>query len=368
MKTKKLNLGIVGICGRAGAFVSAINKNDYAYISAVCDVNKEALEKITDIPTETKKFTDYNEMLEKTDIDAVIIGTPMHLHVPQAIAALSKNISVFSEVTAGVSLKECRDLVEACNRSKARYFMGENANYKKSYMIVKAIVKSGLLGEVYYAEGEYLHNVKDLADTTEWRRIWQFGINGITYGTHSFGPILSWFEGDRVIKVSCQGSGHHYTDSKNRLFEQEDTTVMLAKTAMGRLIKVRMDIISELPYRSNCILQGTQGYYDSARYEGDIDRIWIKGKSDEGHWIKLEDMQNEYMPELWEKYGIDAEKGGHSGTDFIVITDFINSLANNRSMPIGIHESMDMTLPGLMSQESISRGGDWVDVPDSRDW
>ena len=36
--------------------------------------------------------------------------------------------------------------------------------------------------------------------------------------------------------------------------------------------------------------------------------------------------------------------------------------------PIGVHEAMDMTLPGLMSQQSIREGGRWLDVPDSREW
>ena len=35
---------------------------------------------------------------------------------------------------------------------------------------------------------------------------------------------------------------------------------------------------------------------------------------------------------------------------------------------IGIHASMDMTLPGLLSQQSVAEGGRWVDVPDSREW
>jgi hypothetical protein len=43
-------------------------------------------------------------------------------------------------------------------------------------------------------------------------------------------------------------------------------------------------------------------------------------------------------------------------------------LQGKRPNTLGIHEAMDMTLPGLISQQSIAEGGKWLEVPDSRDW
>ena len=51
------------------------------------------------------------------------------------------------------------------------------------------------MGDVYYAEGEYLHDVRALALSTPWRRHWQLGIRGLTYCTHALGPIMRWFKG-----------------------------------------------------------------------------------------------------------------------------------------------------------------------------
>ena len=48
--------------------------------------------------------------------------------------------------------------------------------------------------------------------------------------------------------------------------------------------------------------------------------------------------------------------------------DFIQSINGEIDCPIGIHEAMDMTLPGLISQQSIVQDGAWLDVPDSRSW
>lgn len=176
-------------------------------IQAVCDTNTEGLCAARERLRACEQYTDYAEMLERSDIDAVIIGTPMQHHVPMTIAALERNLHVLCEVTAAVSIDECRKLVAACRKSKGVYMMAENYIYMKSNQIVQELVRQGLFGTPYYAEGEYLHELKHMNEhSTPWRRHWQTGIDGITYGTHSLGPILQWMPGDRVTRVCCEGT------------------------------------------------------------------------------------------------------------------------------------------------------------------
>ena len=54
----------------------------------MCDTNVEALEQARKELGAEEAYVDYGEMLARSELDAVIIGTPMPLHVPQAIAAL----------------------------------------------------------------------------------------------------------------------------------------------------------------------------------------------------------------------------------------------------------------------------------------
>ena len=63
-----------------------------------------------------------------------------------------------------------------------------------------------------------------------------------------------------------------------------------------------------------------------------------------------------------------ASKAGHGGGDYFEILDFVDSVRGLRPSPVGIHEAMDMTLPGLVSRESIEQGSVWLEVPDSREW
>ncbi len=241
--------------------------------------------------------------------------------------------------------------------------------------MVRELARAGLFGEVFYAEGEYLHELKELNETTRWRRKWQTGIDGVTYGTHSLGPILQWMPGDRVARVCCAGAGHHYTDPRGDYYHEE-SPVMLCKTERGALIKIRVDMVSDRPHAmTNYQLQGTDGVYESGR-GGPADRgkIWLRELSEEIRWfdmgsfMEVSPLARQHMPEGWLNPPAEALRAGHGGGDYFEVADFVRAVRGEAPCPIGIHEAMDMTLPGLISQQSIRRDARWLNVPDSRRW
>jgi predicted dehydrogenase len=365
-----LNIGIVGACGRGASFKAACDALGNVRIHAVCDINAQELPQAAERLGAAEQYVDYEEMLTRSDLDAVIIGTPMPLHVPQSIAALERGLHVLCEVPAAVSIEECRHLVAACQRRDPIYMMAENFTYRRANVIVRAIVEQGLLGTPYYAEGEYIHELKGLNEITRWRRTWQTGINGVTYGTHSLGPILQWMCGDRIESVCCAGSGHHYRDPRGETYENEDTCVMLCKMRSGSLVKIRVDMLSDRPHAmTNYQIQGTDGCYESARAPGEKGRIWLRSRCPDAHtWLDIETLAEEFLPDYWKAGQEIAAQVGHGGGDYFEILEFVDAIQGKRHSPIGIHEALDMTLPGLVSQASIRQGGRWLDVPDSRAW
>ena len=369
VKDGDIRIGIVGACGRGASFKAACDAHENVRIHAVCDVNEAELSAARERLGAEQQFTDYETMLDEAQLDAVIIGTPMALHVPQAVAALRRDLHALSEVPAAVSLDESKELVAAANASKGVYMMAENYTYIRSNVTVREMARQGLFGTVYYAEGEYLHELKGLNEITTWRRKWQTGIDGVTYGTHSLGPVLQCFQDDRVAEVCCRGSGHHYTDPRGDEYH-EDTAVMLCKMAGGGLVKIRVDMVSDRPHAmTNYQLQGTDGCYESARAAGEANRVWLRAKDPECKgWTDLADMGDEYVPDFWREASETAKKAGHGGGDYFEVMDFIDAVEGIRPPAIGVHEAMDMTLPGLVSQQSILQGGAWLAVPDSREW
>ena len=365
-----IRMGIVGACGRGASFRTACEALGDIVIEAVCDLNAEQLEPAAERLGARRQFTDYETMIRDCPLDAVIIGTPMQWHVPMSVLALRHGVSVLCEVTAGVSIPECRELVAACKASPAVYMMAENYTYMRPNVIVREMVRQGLFGTPYYGEGEYIHELKTLNEITTWRRKWQTGIAGITYCTHSLGPLLQWMPGDRVARVCCAGGGHHFRDPRGNLYENDESTVMLCQMRSGGLVKIRVDMLSDRPHSmTNYQLQGTDGFYESARAAGEPHRVWLRGRSpDANTWQNLDDLATEFLPATWRQHAATAARTGHGGGDYYEVLDFVSALRGEAPAPVGIHEAMDMTLPGLVSQQSILQDGRWIEVPDSRAW
>lgn len=379
----ELTIGIVGTGGRGRSFKPLIDEREGVHVEAVCDVDPDALERGRRVHDAPVGYREYDAMLDEAGLDAVIIGTPVPYHVPQSIAALDRDLHVLCEVPAATSVEECRELVVACERSQGTFTMTENFLYMRPNRVVKNMVDDGLFGELYYAEAEYLHELKALNETTPWRRKWQTGINGISYPTHSLGTLLDWMD-DRIARVTCAGSGHHYRDPRGDRYEQEDTTVMLGETERGRLIKVRLDMLSERPDGiDNYQLQGTRGCYESARTECGTNRVWLESLEDaedsiDYEWLDLREFEPDYLPDKWQlAVGVSGGSLENNGlafrervlkADYVMLDEIFDSLLAGDESPIDIHSALDMTLPGLISQQSIANDGKWMVVPDSRKW
>jgi len=282
------------------------------------------------------------------------------------VQALAAGKHVLSEVPAAADLTQCWELVQAVRANRALYLFSENLNFARDVGMVSEMVRAGLFGEVYLGEGGYVHEVKALAERTSWRRELLMERNGCTYATHALGPLLAW-TGDRIAAVSCLGSGHHYRDPRGEPYGMEDSVVMNGKLERGGLLTVRVDMLSNRPHITTYFtLQGTKGCFESGRGFGEQSRIWLADRCDgPGAWRALEDLAAEFLPPSWREGPPAALASSHGGADWQVARAFVESVRTG-TPAIDVYQGLDMTLPGLVSQESIRRGGAPVPVPDFR--
>ncbi len=145
---------------------------------------------------------------------------------------------------------------------------------------------------------------------------------------------------------------------------------MLCQMRSGGLLKIRVDMLSDRPHSmTNYQLQGTDGCYESARAAGEAHRVWLRGRSQDANaWQNLDELADAFLPANWRQHAETAARTGHGGGDYYEVLDFVSALRGDAPAPVGIHEAMDMTLPGLISQQSILQDGRWIEVPDSRAW
>jgi len=370
-----VSVGLVG--RRAGAFVTGLQALPEVRIVGICEPAESAMAGLAERVgvAEARQFSDYDALLDTVRPDVVVLGTPMQLHVPQAVQALERGIHVLSEVTAAVDLDQCQALVSAVRRAErssgARYMMAENYCYRKDVVLVRAMARKGLFGKCYFAEGEYLHDVKHmhtfLDGSPTWRAIWQVGKRGCTYGTHSLGPALEFFGPEaRVVTVSCVGSGIH-TDPEH---PHDDTCLMLCQLNTGGLIKVRLDMMSNRPHAmAYYSLQGTEGCYEGGRGFGVQPKLWLGGQETGPRtvreWHSLWDYE-QHLPELWRNPSEEALRAGHGGGDYFIVGDFVRAIRSGQAPPIDVYRALEYTVPGLISEQSIAAGGAPLPVPDFR--
>ncbi len=360
----------VGIAGARGlSAITGLRNMADVEISAICDLNEEALEKMAAEQHIPHKYRIFEDMLD-SDLDAVWIATPMQCHVPQAIAALEAGKHVMSEVTAGVTMDELWWLMECVEKYNKIYMFAENCCYAPQHQMIRELLRRGLLGEPYYAEGEYLHNCLHLLKypngKNSWRNYWQMGTHGSFYPTHSIGPVMQWFDGDRIERITCFGSGHHVRpDLRN-----EDTTVTLCQLKSGKLVKIRVDCLSPRPVPSTTYfqLQCTKGAYESPRGGGDSAKIWLESfgsGSEKTEWHQLDDFQA-YLPERYRQATDEQKKAGHDGSDYFIVQDFIEAIKSGRQPELDVYKACEWTAVALLSALSVTNNSRPMLMPDFR--
>jgi predicted dehydrogenase len=358
----KIRVGIAG-APRGRSFLAGLAAyGDRAEIRAVYEPEPVARQKFAD-DTGVDTPATYEDLL--TAVDAVILASPQHHHAPQAVMALDHGVHVLSEVPAAVSLEQAQELLAAVRRSGAHYMIAENYCFSPANLTIKEMTRAGLFGDVYFGEGEYLHEMKswhtDASGRPTWRYHWQVGRAGITYPTHSLGPLLWWTQ-DRVTAVSCSGTGRH-TDPEHEI---DDTVLMLARTARGSLLKIRLDLLSNRPHLMNYYsLQGTAGAYEAARVEGAPDHVYLLDQSPAGQWEPIAAYVAKFLPARYREVAAGA---GHGGTDTWPVRDFLDAVSADQVPELDIYAALDMTLPGLVSESSFYEHGAWRAVPNPRLW
>ena len=361
---KKIRIGIAGTRGLST--VTGLKAFGDVEIAAVCDLDEEHLERAAKATGAEKKYRIFDDMLE-SDIDAVIIATPMQCHVPQAVAALEAGKHVMSEVTAGVTMDELFWLCESVEKYGKIYMFAENLVYMPEVLQVREMVRAGLFGKPYYAEGNYLHNISNLFvypnGKTSWRSFWQCGVRGNFYPTHSLGPVMSWFPGERICEISCFSPGVRHAYG----LKQDSGTVTMCQTDRGGLIAIRTDCTSPRP-RSNdsFLLQGTKGVFHARAYPGDRDLVSFAGEGNPDHamiWEDLSRYADAYLPARCKNATGEQKGAGHGGSDFFIVEDFINAVRSGVQPELDVYKACEWTAVGLLSALSVTNGGRPVEVP-----
>lgn len=157
----KLRIGAVGVGGRGGANLGGVKTER---IVALCDTNPGALDRAKQQFADAGTYSDWREMLERDDLDAVVVSTADHHHALVSIAAMRKGLHVYCEKPLGHTPWEARQMqrVYHARKDKLATQMGTQIHALDNYRRVVELVQAGAVGRVSEAHVWCSRSIKPL--------------------------------------------------------------------------------------------------------------------------------------------------------------------------------------------------------------
>jgi len=389
-----VRVGFIGIGGRGTALLKTILELDGVRIPALCDVLEPNLAQAQDVVEQAgqdrpagyaKGPHDFERMLERDDLDAVVIATPWRWHVPMAIAAMQAGIYVGSEVGPASSVKECWDLVETHESTGIPCMFLENSCYRRNMMAVLHMCRLGLLGELVHCQGGYLHDLRgrivqgkgtgvQLPEGGDYRTRQNRTRNADIYPTHGLGPMakcLNVNQGNRFVSIASFATKSRglrawavdnlgVDDAHAQIdWAMGDVITSVIQCQNGETIVLKHDCALPRPKTFMWLVQGTKGLYSE-----EADGIYIDGRSPAHAWEPFDRYQEEYEHPVWREYLKTGIKGGHDGSDFLELTAFVDSVRHRRPAPVDVYDMAAWMAVAPLSEQSIALGGKPVPYPD----
>lgn len=387
--SRPVRLGVIGTGNRGRSLMSVILGMPGVVIPALCDINLDNLGKGQDLVVKagqpkpegySRDEEAFQQLLYRDDLDAVLIATAWDWHAPMAVQAMRCGKYAAVEVPAALSLEECWDLVNTHEETRVPCMMLENWSFRRDNLAVLNMIRKGMLGEIVHCHCAHSHDCIDHwffspEGEMRWGGRFLLKYNRDQYPTHSLGPVWSWMDlgygdyFDTISSVSSRSLGiNSYfrrkfgADHPNAklVYKQGDIVTSTIKTKKGNTLIVNYDMQLPRPYDNRWTIQGTEGLYNEQR-----NSVYLSRFSPQYHeWEPFPPYQEKHDHLWWRKYGEEALKAGHSGTDYLELYLFLDAVRKRTAPPISVYDSVLMSMVIPASGMSIENNGAPMECPD----
>jgi predicted dehydrogenase len=170
---------------------------DEARLVMVSDLSEQRLGELTELAPDVETTTDYWRLLERPDIDAVVVATPIRTHFRLAMDALLQGKHVLVEKPLAASSDECEEMIDTAQMVGRTLMVGHTFQYNPAVQKLRELVKRGDLGEIYYLDSARLNLGLFQRDIDV---IWDLAPHDIS--------ILLHVLGQQPEAVSARGAAH----------------------------------------------------------------------------------------------------------------------------------------------------------------
>lgn len=232
-------MGIIGAGSRGQELIRSFLRVPGVSVVAAADVYPLRFQQLSRVCTnDVAHYDDYRKLLERKDLDAVIVATPLGLHGEHVLAALKSGHNVYGEKVMAYTVEQAQAIVSAAGEQKVIYQVGHQYRYSPWIRAAVARVQQGEIGEVTHIAG-YWHRNNDwrrpvpessLERLINWRLYHQWSLGLIAeLGSHHI-DIANWVFGANPEAAMASGSICRYHDGR----ETDDNVQMVLSYSGGR--------------------------------------------------------------------------------------------------------------------------------------
>ena len=370
----KVKIGVFGAY-RGMTMINVLLQHPDAELVAICDKYAPALERARKAAEEAGlKIALYDNFEDffKHDMDAVVLANYANEHGTFAVRLLKSGRHVLSEVLPCETMAQAVELVEAVEESGKIYAYAENYCYMWHTFEMRERYERGEIGDVMYAEGEYIHDCAAIwpGITYGERDHWRNNMYPNFYCTHSIGPMLS-ITGHRPVQVVGFVTQQNDTVRPLGLKQGETCGIELLTLDNGAICKSVHGHLKREPGSVNYEIYGTKGSMESERFvpsygEGKDPELQVY-REGEKLCIGTTERYNPQPPAVFSE--MVKKFSTHGGSDFYPTHFFIEKILGNpegEKYSIDVYHAVDMGICGILAYRSVLAGNKPMRVPNLR--
>ncbi len=242
MTDKFVSVGVVGTSWWADAMhLPALASHPAARTVAICGRNRENARKMADAWGIPGVYTDYVEMIENADLDALVISTPNDSHYPITMKAFERGLHVLCEKPIAMTYGQAREMADTAAAKGLKTLVPFTYSFMPTARYLKELIEGGYLGKPYHLNMRYYTGYARAGDYI-WRLDRKIAGSGVLgdLGTH-FLYLAEWLYGG-ISSVTCRlgfSVPRPPLDPQGNTYELGDDSCMLtlefANSALGMI-------------------------------------------------------------------------------------------------------------------------------------
>ena len=263
MPKKVWSVAVVGPGWVAGAYLEVFKKRDDVRVTHVVGTSVDHARAFAEAhQLDCAVHDKLDAALADRTLDIVGVYTPHHLHTSLAIAAARAGKHLIVEKPLCLSLPELQAMRAAVKSAGVKSITGFVLRWNPLLQIIQRNVADGTLGEIIFAEVDYLHSIVGKPYTKPWHCVRETaGTSMLIGGCHAI-DAMRFIVGKPVVEVTGVAT------SRTKVLDYPSTEIALLKFADGSVGKVSCCLECVMPYVFNVGVFGTKGTFRNNQFAG----------------------------------------------------------------------------------------------------